>query len=246
MLQRLSCRFLLGPFLGRALRPPHKLPHLRRRQSHFDRKCLLVFGAFFFHQRVNRLRPTSGLQRFLQGGLEIHHRHGAGLQLHLGQFRLHNYAHNKVSRHQPAAIEIECRQDSFQCVDLQARLVAATAFFFAAAETHVMSDLQLLGYAQQMPLSYKMSAKLRKLPFLEFRKAMEQRLTGDQAEHGISEKLEHLVIAVRRTAARRTAACAQRLHLARLRAVGQRLFEEFPALELVTQAFFQRHDFVFA
>jgi hypothetical protein len=28
-----------------------------------------------------------------------------------------------------------------------------------------------------------------------------------------------------------------------LRTVGQRLFEEFPALELVTQAFFQRNNF---
>src|ERR1019366_5585056 len=55
VLQRLSCRFLLGPFLGRALLPPHKLPHLSRRQSHFDRKRLLVFGAFLFHQRINRL-----------------------------------------------------------------------------------------------------------------------------------------------------------------------------------------------
>jgi hypothetical protein len=29
----------------------------------------------------------------------------------------------------------------------------------------------------------------------------------------------------------------------RLRAVGKRLLEQFPALEVVTQAFFERHDF---
>jgi hypothetical protein len=28
-----------------------------------------------------------------------------------------------------------------------------------------------------------------------------------------------------------------------LRAVGKRLLKQFPALEVVTQAFFQRHDF---
>src|SRR5208282_3988030 len=120
---------------------------------------------------------------------------------------------------------------------------AAAAFFFAAAQAHVMTDLKLFGHAQQMPLPYQMSAQLGKVPFLEFGKAMKQRLGGDQPQHGVSEKLEIFVItarrsaarrtAARRTAARRTAARAQRLNLARLRAVGKRLLKQFAALEVV-------------
>ena len=67
---------------------------------------------------------------------------------------------------------------------------------------------------------------------------MEQSRAGDEPEHGVSEELENFVVA-----ARRTAVPAQRLRLARLRAVGKRLIEQFAPLEVVTQAFFQRHDF---
>jgi hypothetical protein len=81
------------------------------------------------------------------------------------------------------------------------------------------------------------------LPFLEFGEAVEQGLASDEPEHGISQKLEILVIATRRTGARRTTGSAQRLQFARLRAVSKRLLEQFVALEAVTQAFFQRHDF---
>jgi hypothetical protein len=81
------------------------------------------------------------------------------------------------------------------------------------------------------------------LSFLKFGEAMEQRLTGNETEHGVSEELEHFVIANGRTTAKRAATRAQRLYLARLRAVGKRLFEKFQALEAVTQAFFQRRNF---
>ena len=94
-----------------------------------------------------------------------------------------------------------------------------------------------------MPLPDQMGAQLGKMPFLEFGEAMKQRLAGDQPEHGVSQKLEDFVVATARAAARRAASRAQRLRLARLRAVGKRLLEQFAALELVTQTFFQRHDF---
>ncbi len=49
-----------------------------------------------------------------------------------------------------------------------------------------------------MPLPHQMSAQLGKVAFLEFGEAMKQRLAGDQAEHGVSQELEHFVIATRR------------------------------------------------
>jgi len=99
-----------------------------------------------------------------------------------------------------------------------------------------MADLQLFGYPQQMPLAHQMRAQLGQVPFLKLGEAMEQRLAGDQPEHGISQKLKHFIIATR---------LAQRFHLARLRAVSQRLREQCRALEAVTEALFKRHDFAF-
>jgi hypothetical protein len=79
---------------------------------------------------------------------------------------------------------------------------------------------------------------LERCPSWNSGKRWNRGLAGGEAEHGVSQKLEHFVIAAGAPTAR-----AQRLHLARLRAVGKRLLEQFPALEAVTQAFFQRHDF---
>src|SRR5208282_6294890 len=151
---------------------------------------------------------------------------------HVGQFRFYDHADDKVSRHRPSAIEIKRRQNRFQRVHQQAGLVAAAAFFFAAAQAHVMTNLQLLRHPQQMPLPDQMRPQLRKMPFLEFGEAMEQRLASDEAEHGIPKELEDLVVATARAAARRPASRAQRFYLARLRTVGKRLIEQFPALEL--------------
>ena len=99
-----------------------------------------------------------------------------------------------------------------------------------------MSNLKLLGHAQQMSLSYQMRTQLREVAFLESGEALVERLSRNQAEHGITQKFEQFVIA---GAGRR----AQGLHLARLRAVGQGLLDQFAALEVVSEAFFQRNDF---
>src|SRR5580698_5467703 len=78
--QRLPCRFLLGALLGCALGPTYELAHRRFGQSHLDGEGLLMFGALLLHQRIDRLGLSPGLQSFLQGRLEIHHRDGAGLE----------------------------------------------------------------------------------------------------------------------------------------------------------------------
>jgi len=99
-----------------------------------------------------------------------------------------------------------------------------------------MPDLQLLGHPQQMPLPDQMRPQLRQMPFLKFGETMKQSLRGDQSQHGVSQKLKHLVVAARCAIAR-----AQRLHLARLRTVSQRLLQQFGPLEAVTDAFFERN-----
>src|SRR5882724_6966289 len=89
-----------------------------------------------------------------------------------------------------------------------------------------------------MPLSNQMRAQLRKMSFVKSREAMEQRLGSDQSQDSISQEFELFVITLADGWIHRS----QGLHLARLRTVSQRLFNEFLALEVVSQALFQRHD----
>jgi hypothetical protein len=78
---------------------------------------------------------------------------------------------------------------------------------------------------QQMPLPYQMRSQFGEVSFLKLWKAMEERLAGDQPEHGVSQELEHFIVTSRLT---------QGLHLARLRAVGESLGQQFRALEVMT------------
>src|SRR5882757_8467911 len=89
-----------------------------------------------------------------------------------------------------------------------------------------------------MPLSNQMRAQLGKMSFLQSRKAMEQRLRRNQPQDGVSQELKHFVIA----APHRRIASGQRFYLAGLRTVSEGLLNEFLTLEVVPQAFFQRHD----
>ena len=66
---------------------------------------------------------------------------------------------------------------------------------------------------------------------------MEQRLSGDQSQDGISQELSSSLSPRRADRVGRT----QRLHLARLRTVSKRLLDEFLALEVVSHFLFQRH-----
>jgi hypothetical protein len=118
-----------------------------------------VFGALFFHQRINRLGSSAGLQLFLQRRLEIHHRNRARFQFHVRQFRIDDGTQNEVPRNRPSTVEIERRQDRLQRIDQQCRLATAAAFFFSTAEAQILSDLELLGDAQQMPLPHQMRAQ---------------------------------------------------------------------------------------
>ena len=102
-------------------------------------------------------------------------------EVHVRQFRLHNRAHDEVPRHLPAAIQIHGGQNRLQRIDQKACFGAPATFFFAAAEAHVLANMQLLGDVQQMPLPYQVSAQLGKLPFMKFREALKQRLAGHQA-----------------------------------------------------------------
>src|SRR5713101_683242 len=143
MFQHLARRFLLRSLLGGTLRARHEVVHFSFRQSHLDRKSFPVLRPFFFHQPIDWLAHSCGLQPFLQRRLKIHHRDGAGLQLHMSQFGLYDRPQNKVARRRPSAIEIQCSQDRFQRVHQQSGFIAAAALLFAAAQAQIVADLEL-------------------------------------------------------------------------------------------------------
>jgi hypothetical protein len=59
---------LLGPFLGAGLGAGEKLVTSAewRRYANLDSEYLAMIGPFFFHNRITRVRPASGVNYLLQ------------------------------------------------------------------------------------------------------------------------------------------------------------------------------------
>jgi hypothetical protein len=234
--EHLSRCFLLGAFFGRTLGTGDEFPHLAARQADFNGEILLVFRSLFFHKFIERLTLASGLKPFLQGRFEIHHRHGGGFEIHMSEFRIDNRAQNELPRDLPSAVEIKRGENRFQGVDEQSGFTSSAALFFAFAQAKIMAELELFGDPEQMPLTDQVSAELGELSFVEAWEANEQSFAGDEAEHSITEEFEKFVVGTR------PGTRAQSLEFARLRAVRQRLLDQFAALEVISQALFQRVD----
>ena len=205
----------------------------------FDSKSLVVLGAGFFHKYIRCLRTTHGLQRFLQRRLKVHHRDAADVRVHTLQLWNDDAFENKSPGGLQPAIEINGRQNRFQRIDQQRRFSAPAAFFFAAAQAQIVTQLQRLRHADQMTLADQVGAQFRKLTFAKMRESPEKFFTGYQRQDRVPEKLQLLVVLRLRTVFRQL----QSLKLARLRTVSQRLTDQLGMLKVISQLSFQRGNF---
>src|SRR5512146_682100 len=103
------------------------------------------------------------------------------------------------------------------------------------AQAQVLAQAQFLRRAHQVALAHQVRPRLRQLPFTELRVAGEQLLAGHEAQHGVAQELQLLVVAQRHG--------GLRLLLARVRAVRDRLLQQLGSSELVSKGLFQPFSF---
>ena len=128
-----------------------------------------------------------------------------------------------------SAVEIDRRDQRFAGVGQQRLLAAAAGLLFAAAENHVLAEPELLRHFRERRGRDQVGLDLRLLPFVVGRERAEQRFGDDQAEHGVAEELQRLVVGH-----------AAAGILVRLRLVRQRVLEQPAILEAIADARFER------
>ena len=141
------------------------------------------------------------------------------------------FAHEELPRRLQPAIEINRRDQRLTGVGQQRVLEAAAGFLLATAENHVVAQAHQLRHLGQRRGRDQVRLDLRLLPFGVGRERAKQRVRHHQAEHGIAQKLQRLVVA---DAAARV--------FVRLRPVGQRMLEQPAITEAIADARLERRE----
>ena len=79
----------------------------------------------------------------------------------------HHCLHDEPARRFQTAVQIQRCQHGLEGVHQQGRLAATSAFFFAAAEPQIRSQVQSLRHLDQVPFTHQVRAQFRKLAFPE-------------------------------------------------------------------------------
>src|SRR5512135_819660 len=200
-------------------------------QTRFHGKGFSVLGALFLYQDIGGLGVTGGVDNLLQGGFVIGDGNGgaAGNVAQLGK----EYAlQDQLPRFLQARIQVYGCHYRFQSIYQQGSLAAPPALFLAPAQGQVVAQVQFAGYPHQVPPAYQVGAQLREVPFLEFRITAVELFAGYEAQHGIAQELELLVIY--------DFTARAGFLLARPGTVGQRPVQQVRALKMMPQERFQR------
>ena len=91
-------------------------------------------------------------------------------------------------------IEIESREHGFKAVGEQHGLAAAAVAFLPAAKAQMIAQMQRLRDIAKMPAADQRGTQPSEVAFLKIGKRFVERLRDEQAEYGIAQKLELLVV----------------------------------------------------
>ena len=126
-----------------------------------------------------------------------------------------------------AAVQIDRRDDRLKGVGQDAGAVPAAGLLLALAEEHVRAEVQFPGEVAAGFLADRGGAELGELPLRHVAEVVEEGVRGDEAEDGVAEELEALVVLVPRPL------------LVGIGGVGQRRVQEREVLEGVPEFLFQ-------
>src|SRR5436190_2817157 len=184
--QGLFRRLLLRLLLRRSLAARHETANL-----HLDDEALLVIRADLLHDAVLRQLKSLPLRQLLQRRLVVLEQQIFGVD----RFDvLRERALDQRARRFDAAVEVNRGDHRFEKIRQQRLFLAAAGLLLAHTEidhfTHSIAS-RLLGEAcgtDEICLHFRQRA------FVECRELLEQDVADDEAEDGVTEKLERLVV----------------------------------------------------
>ena len=130
-----------------------------------------------------------------------------------------------------AAVEIDRRDERLEAVGENRVLLPAAGLLFSAPEQHVAAEIDFFGQPRERRRRDDAGLHLRLVALAVGREPREQQIGDDEAEHGVAEELERLVVDD-----------AAGGVLVRARSVRQRVLEQAEVAELVVDAFFERAE----
>ena len=147
---------------------------LSREQVQRPRQVAVPGETLEFRAKVVRRARAGDLREFLSG------RQRAAQQQIAGRFH--------------AAIQIHRREYGLECVYEKALLGTTAGGFLTAAQLQIAAEFELVGDGEQVRGADQVILQEGKLALGETLKAMEKRFAYQQAEDGVSQELEALVI----------------------------------------------------
>src|ERR1043165_4608899 len=215
--QGLLRRLLLRLFLRRPFAARQQAPHL-----HLDDEALVVIGSDLIDDVVLRKRQPLPLRELLQRGLVIVEEEVVGVDA------LDVVAERSLderARGLDAGVEIDRRDHRFEEVRQQRVLLPPARLLLADAEVDDLAHAVVARLGGEAGGAHEIRLDLRERPFIDRGKAMEEQVADDEAEDGVAEELERLVVAD-----------VALLRLVRVRLVRQRAREELAPREAVADA----------
>src|ERR1043165_9351360 len=220
-------RLLLRLLLRRSLAARRQAPHL-----HLHDEALVVIGAGLADDRVLRQRQSLPLRQLLQRGLVVVEEEIVGVD---ALDVVAEGALDQRARRLDAGVEVDRRDHGLEEIRQERILLPPARLLFADAEVDHLAHAVLARLRSEARGADQVRLDLRERPFVELREALEEQIADDEAEHGVAEKLERLVVAD-----------VAVLGLVRERLVRERAREELAPREAVADARLEARQVVHA
>ena len=111
-----------------------------------------------------------------------------------GGIRLNDFTQNEGTGYFDSAVKVESSHHGFNAVGEECAVTAAPAAFFAASEQHVVAKFEPRGYEAQMVAADQFGTEAGKRTFAKVRVSMAQIFSDQEADDGVAEELQLLVI----------------------------------------------------
>jgi hypothetical protein len=165
----------------------------------FDAEALGVVGAGLVGEDVLGLAGSDGLEVFLEGGLVVADGSAEGIVgvqggLEIRERGLDDLFFYEAACGGEAAVEVEGGDDGFEGVGEDGGFAAASAVLLTTAEADVVAEADAEGDVAEVTAADDGSAEAGEFTLTRVREALEEGFGGEEAEDGVADKLELLVV----------------------------------------------------
>jgi len=168
----------------------------------FDAEALGVVGAGLVGEDVLGLASTDGLEVLLKSGFVVADGSAEGVVglecgVEIRKGGLDDLLFDEAASGGEASVEVEGGDDGFECVGEDGGLATAFAVLFAAAEQDVVAEADAESDVAEVTTADDGGAEAGEFALAGVGKALEEGFGGEEAEDGVADELELLVIGAR-------------------------------------------------